>query len=401
MRARRSPSAHSGQPAQPAQPARRPAAPWLAPALAVLSLLAGAGAPRPARADSLERVDSTVEEGVTFLAVAWDAIEYRVKSGKRRASGDEVRSIVRESTSLQAARSLLGTGNYRGAVAELEGVAAAAKVEGWEKAEAAYLLGEALRRLGDLPKAADAYQKYLDAHRDGKDWWVPEATNRLGEIALERGQWGTAGTHYKALEKLGAKWEWHARLGEGISILRGRGKAGTQDARKLLLGVARGAKDPVLKERAQVERIRAILIAEQYDQVVKELEEDFFGATSGVPAYGEARAWATLLMARALAGLGKGPEGKASLEKAEMWFLQVDALYREEPRVYAEACDGLAEVYSKLGKAERAAAWKKRKPAAALPAADTPPVPPPAPAAPGAAAPAPAPAPAAPGAKAG
>ena len=335
-------------------------------------LLAAMGA---ARADTIELANGGKRDGQVTSA-KWDSVQYVVGKAPTTLSGDQVLSISRDSTFLQAGREALEGGDYSKAVSSLGAVGDKAKE--WEQAEARYLTGKALYAAGNHKEAEKTLKAYLDRYKGDKDWFVPHATLLLGDVLLAARQPGTAEIHYKELDPYGPKWALQGKLGQGKALL-GKGESGATEARRLFDDVSRSAGAPAaVRQQAIVWKARAYLIQKQPQQAIKELMAEFFDAPKpGEIGYTAERAEATVLMGEAHAMLG----GKANLEEAEIWFLRAVALFRKNPAVYARACSGLAGAYTELGNKPRADDWKQ-KGSAAGGGASAAPVPAPAPAAP-------------------
>jgi tetratricopeptide (TPR) repeat protein len=343
-------------------------------------LLTGAGgillaAVGQLRADSMELANGQKRD-VQITSAKWDSVQYVVGKAPTTLSGDQVLSIVRDSTFLQAGREALEGGDYSKAVTSLGAVGDKAK--DWEQAEARYLTARALHAAGNSKEAERVLKAYLDRYKGDKDWFVPAATLLMGDALLASRQPGTAEIHYKELDQYGSKWAIQGKLGQGKALL-GKGESGATEARRLFDDVARSAAAPPgVRQQAVVWKARAYLLQKQPQQAVKELTSEFFDAPKpGEIGYTAERAEATVLMGRAQAMLG----GKPALEEAEIWLLRAVALYRKSPEIYSQACSGLSEVYTQLGNKSRADEWKQRgsTAGASAPAAQ---VPAPAPAAP-------------------
>ncbi|MCZ6792125.1 MAG: tetratricopeptide repeat protein, partial [Planctomycetota bacterium] len=285
----------------------------------------------------------------------WDGIQYEQDGQTHPLKGVDVERIERDSRFLGPARRLLESGKYRAAEERFERIWKNNK--GWEKAEAGYFLGR-LHLLQGRPKdAMKAFDAYLDAHRDEKDWWVPPAVLGYAEAALTAGRGNTARSYFKELAGFGASWELRAKLGEGNALL----VAGKPlEARDIFRGVINNRRASVaLRSEAQVGRARAFLAQGQVSQAIQELESGFFsgrGATQVL--YNESRAWATFLMGQAHAA----KEGQENLEIAEIWYLKVAALYGygTYPEVFQETATALADLYTRLGRKDRAGEWRRR-----------------------------------------
>ncbi|MBI4601907.1 MAG: hypothetical protein HY721_08085 [Planctomycetes bacterium] len=325
--------------------------------LAALAL-GGLLAARPARGDSIELLNGTRHENVQVLSAKWDELQYKQGSNPPvRLEGSRVASIARDSNILQSPRAALDAGEYPKALQELTQAAARAPTE-WEKAEAAYRIGQAHRGAGKYKEAETAYKDYKTKHGASKDWFVPHATAEIGETLLAARQPGTAELAFKELEQYGGQWAFLSKLGQAEAMVQ-RGKTELLPARTLCDRVVRDSSAPLsFRHRAYVIRAKIFLLQEQPQGAIKELGDAFFSsAKSSEVDYSPARAEATLLMGRAHVALG----GKENLEQAEIWLLRVSALYRRHGAVYAQACDALAEVYEKLGNAARASEWKNAR----------------------------------------
>lgn len=312
-----------------------------------------------ALADSVQLLNSPPQDKVQVLSAKWDNVQYKLPNAPVPLSqdGDKVLSVVRESPVLERPRRALDAGDYDAAVKDLSAVGGASPA--WVQAEAKYLLGRAQLLKGNHREAMQILKAYLDKHKAEKDWFVPFATQALGEALLALKQPQTAEVHFKELAEFKGRWTDLAKIGQAQAVIMGKGAAGAMQARSLLDEVVRSRDaDNSLKNRARVARARVLLLQENPQGAIKELGEGFFNSPKpGEIDYSPERAEATLLMGKALLTLG----GKENFEQAEIWLLRVPALYRKDPRVYQEACDLLVEVYEKLGIPNRAAEWKARK----------------------------------------
>lgn len=328
-------------------------------------------------ADSVQLLNSPPQDKVQVLSAKWDNVQYKLPNTPVPLSqdGEKVLSVLRDSPVLDRPRRALDAGDYDAAVKDLSAVGGASPP--WVQAEAKYLLGRAYLQKGSHREAMLALKAYLEKHKGEKDWFVPFATQALGEALLALKQPQTAEVHFKELAEFKGRWTDLAKIGQAQAVILSKGAAGAMQARSLLDEVVRSRDaDASLKNRARVARARVLLLQENPQGAMKELLEGFFNSPKpGEIDYSPERAEATLLMGKALMVQG----GKENLEQAEIWLLRVPAIYRKEPRVYQEACDSLVEVYEKLGNPARAAEWKARREPSA-PASSSPPPAGPAPA---------------------
>jgi hypothetical protein len=323
-----------------------------------LALLLIVAAPLPeAAADSVELANGQRRDNVQITSARWDLVQYVVgKSAPTSLSGEQVASIQRDSTFLQAGRDAIESGDFAKAIVEMNAVGSTAK--DWEQAEAKYLIGRAYARSGKVKEADAAFKAYLDKWKSEKDWWVPHAILDLADSLLAARQPGTAEVRYKELNEFGGLWALQSKLGQGFAVLAAKGESGALAARRLFDEVAKSAQAPVaLKQKAIVGRSMAFLVQNQPQQVPKELMDEFFSSQKpGEIGYTPERAEATLLMGKAYAAQG----GKENLEQAEIWFLRAVALYRKQGPTYTQACALLSDVYTKLGNKGRADEWKAK-----------------------------------------
>ena len=315
-------------------------------------------------ADSIELTTGQRFEKITAVKATWQEVEFRARRGKKHVPGHQVALLVRDSDVLASARSLRDAGKFGGALKALEAFEDRDAAD-WEKAEAAYLVGELQHRNGRTKKARKALESYLEDYRGSKDWFVPAALLRLGEVLLVSDQPGTAEVHFKELSRMGGTWELRSKLGQGKALVAGRGKQGAQDARKLFLEVIRGSgNDFALKQEALVARAEALIVGDDPALAIEELNKAFFETPERTEfGYSAARARACMLMSRAQVALGRKDRtnGRDYLERAELWALRVAVFHRHETEEFEEACDFLVKLYERLGKKDAAAAWKKRK----------------------------------------
>jgi hypothetical protein len=331
--------------------------------LSAVALLAAAPLPEAA-ADWIELSNGQRRDGVQITAARWDSVQYTIgKAPPTTLSGEQVVALHRDSTFLEAGRDALEGGDHAKAISLLGSVGQTAK--DWEQAEARFLIARAHVLSGKVREADQAFKAYLEKWKPEKDWWVPHAVQELADALLAARQPGTAEIRYKELAEFGGHWAFRSKLGQGFAVLQSKGEPGALQARRLFDEVARAAQaPPALKQQAVVGRSQAFLLQNQPQQAIKELEAEFFSATSGEAGYTPGRAEATLLMGRAHAALG----GKENLEHAEIWFLRAVALYRKQGETYAQACALLTDVYTKLGQKSRADDWKAKGAAPAAPA---------------------------------
>jgi len=323
------------------------------------------------RADTIERVDGERLE-VRDIVATWKEVRFRRGRGNRSItlSAREVSRIERTSPFLAGARKALEQGDWGSAVAALKKLDSAKAQADWERAEAAFLLGEAHFKSHQPAAAAEAYRAYLGEFSEKDDWWVPYALDGLGQSLLAIGSAGTAEVRFKELAAFGPRWTPQSILGRGRAILAARGEAGAQAARKLFREVAASAADsPTLRQAAEVAHAEALLVAGDEKGVLKDLGRVFFDP-AGVKAlnYGVERARATLLMSRAYQGLAKRQKtsAKQNLQSAELWALKVATFYAHHADVYLGACSLLADLYGELGSNAEAAGWRERAESAGL-----------------------------------
>jgi tetratricopeptide (TPR) repeat protein len=314
-----------------------------------------------AAADTITMVKNNNQiRGVEILQARWDFVQYKVGNRTVSANGADVFAIERDSLVLRPLRRALKASDYPRAVSEADKVMKGPSQNAWEKLEAAYSKGEALLESGQYKEAAAAFQEYLDAAKDTKDWYEPYAIYGLGKAALEQRLSKTAQNHFKELNAYGSRWMSKAALGMGEAFL---GANDPVKARQLFNQVRqdRGV-SPILKQQADAGYAKALVLQKQYTQAIRELEQEFFRVAPrpGEAIYTRARAEATFLMGEAY----MGQEGKENLEQAEIWYLKTVALYRHYTELYREACKRLQEVYGKLGNDERAKEWRSRLAAA-------------------------------------
>lgn len=341
------------------------------------ALFLGLGAPAAA-ADSIVLMNGQRHDNVQILSAKTDVVQYKLAGAPQAQSqpADKVLSLTRESNLLQRPRSAIESGNTALALKDLEAILAAPSKDGdWQKAEAAYLIARAHRVAGDYKKAIDAYKAYLEKHKAEKDWWLPTATNELGETLVLAKQPGTAEVSFKELAAYGGQWTLRSKLGEATAALAGKGGSDAMKVRSLADEVARNREaPPELRAQAYLLRAKALLAQKNPAQAIKELQDAFFqAARAGEIEYSAERAEATLLVGKAYLL----QEGKESQDQAELWLLRVPALYRRYPGIFGEACDLLSAFYEQAGNAQRSQEWKSRKagggatstPQAAAPAA--------------------------------
>lgn len=313
------------------------------------------------RADTVQLASGRTLENVEVVSAKWDSVQYRQGSGPVvTQTGAQVLSVERKGVILDRLRQLIDSGDLVRAQETLKTVPAN---QPGVLAESMYLLAQAYQRAGKLKEAIQAYQNYLAKFKTEKDWFVPYATRGLADCSLALDQPASAREYYKELAGFGPRWELDSKLGQAFAMLKEKGAASALEARRLLDEVLRSRSATLeLRQKALVGRARAFLLQGQNDQVVKELSEGMFDSPKPEElVYSAERAEASLLMGRAYMAMG----GKENLEQAEIWLLRVPALYGRQTNVYAEACDALVEVYTKLNNPTRAAEWKRRKGAGA------------------------------------
>lgn len=334
------------------------AAPWVGACLLCGSIFAsGALGAEASQLGTIRLASGRTLEGVEIVQARWDGVQYRQKGGPVVTQpGAQVLSIERKSDVLNAIRRLVESGDLSRAEETIKTVPAN---QSWAAAEGMVLLAEAYRRAGKSKEAIQVYRDYLAKFKAEKDWFLPQATLGLADVLLAANQPATAAVHYKELQEYGPRWELFAKLGQGEALLKEKGASSALEARRLFDEVLRNrAATLELKQKALVGRARAYLLQGQNDQVVKELSEGMFDAPKPEElAYSAERAEASLLLGRAYMAMG----GKENLEQAEIWLLRVPALYGRHADAYAQACDALVEVYTKLKDEARAAEWKRRK----------------------------------------
>lgn len=311
-------------------------------------------------ADTIVKLNGTTIEDVKIIDARWDLVQYQVGGSGRAQSvrGGEIASIARAAGDrhLTSGRAAMKKGEYGEAIAELKDVSSTA--EEWERAEAAYRLGEAYLESDALKEAEKQLESYLEKYEESKEWWVPAALYALGRTKVEMKQVRSAELTFEKLAEMPGQWPLRAQIGQARAIAASGNTSKYLQARQLLLSVARGRTTPVeLKDEAYVLRGWIYVLQKQHREAIKELEEEFFDPLKTREyRYDARRAEATYLMGRAYLGLG----GKENLEQAEIWLLRVPALYPNSGRVYGLSCRALATVYKELGNTERALEWARR-----------------------------------------
>jgi len=304
-------------------------------------------------ADTIVKTSGQRIEGVEISAARWDQILYKQAGNTFQAPGDTVASVERDSAVVARVRSALESGDYAEAIAQAK--RAETGVQGWELAEAQYLVGKIYLRSGKFREAEDAFAAYLKANESTKDYWTPHAVEGRGLAALELNRGGTAQEHFKTLATFGETWTLRATLGEAQGLVL---KKEYVEARNQFNKVARDRKAPdSLKAQALVGRANVMVLQEQYDAAIRELQSTFFENPSPeLLEYSKARAEASYLMGVCYAKQG----GKPNLENAEIWLLRTAVLYRAHASVYSNACKELSSVYKALGRDDRASDWERR-----------------------------------------
>jgi len=289
---------------------------------------------------------------VTIVAARWDQIEFQTGEQASKLQGNSIERIERDSRQLGAARRLLETGSYTEAAKQFADLSKKASQD-WEKSEAAYFVGHAYRLAGDHDKAVTAFEEYLGANQESKDWWVPHAIYELGLTQIDRGDRQAAEEPFSKLSSFGKNWALRSRIGVGHVLAMGGDHLEARNAFK----EAESRRAPLfLRQEAMIGRAGVLYTQKNYKNVVEELEKGFFSALNGEIVFNRFRAQATLLTGKAYKAQG----GKENLENAEIWFLKVAALYGNFPSEVRVAAGGLAEVYDELGRKDRAAAWRSR-----------------------------------------
>ena len=321
--------------------------------MTVLTTVLGLSAMR-VWADSITLANGAVVKGCTIESATWKTVRYQVGKATQSKGGHEVLDLQRstDSRDLASGRKALEDGQFGLAVKRLS------KVNGkaWEEAEAAYLLSEAHRGSGDLKAAEEQLESYLANYEGAKDWWVPRAIYTLGIQRVKAKKFDLAVKTFKRLDDFVEPWAARAKLGRAEVAVRGDREKVYVAVLKDLSGVARSRRLPVdVREHAYVLRSEIFIRRKQNDRAIQDLKTRFFNSSKPT-GYSSQRAAAMLLMG--LAYRAKG--GKESLEKAEIWLLKVSALHRNEGDVYRRACAVLSEVYTELGRTNRAAEWRRR-----------------------------------------
>jgi tetratricopeptide (TPR) repeat protein len=321
----------------------------------------------PLLADTLVLANGNRTENVQVTMAKHDNVQYKPSTGPAvTLAANTVQELQRDSNLLQGARAALAAGDWEKALKDFTSSASSTGAADWEKAEAAYRIGLCHQGAGRYKEAEAAFKAYREKHEPAKDFHVPFSIRDLAHTYLLLRQPGSAELEFRKLEPFGGHWVVQSKLGQAEAILA-KGPAEAAKALALAAEVARNtAAPPRLRQRAHVLRARALLLQGQHAQAQKDLEANFFAPSKAAEVdYSPERATATLLMGRALLAQG----GKENMEQAEVWFLRVSALFKKYGDVYAQACDGLAETYEKLGRADRASEWRARKPAGAPQAA--------------------------------
>ncbi len=314
-----------------------------------------------AAADEIELVSGSPRKNVKIVRATYEEIEYTLSgAGKstQKEPAERVLSITRATSSndLRAGRAALERADYDTAIRRLEAIAKAAA--DWERAEAAYLVGRALAAKGERKKAAAQLQQFVEEFGPAKDWWVPHALNDLGDIQIRGKRAASAKKSFARLGKLGGRWESAATVGAARVAIAERDKDGYRGVQEKLGSILRSRNAPrQLKEEAALLRAEIFLLRSQGDRALEELGRIFFDATASSEAgYSARRAAAYLLAGKAEASKG----GTGNLQKAEIHFLKVAALFRNQGEVYRDACSELAKIYTQLKQPKRADHWKKR-----------------------------------------
>ncbi len=317
----------------------------------------------PLAADTIVKLNGASIDNVKIIQAKWDLVQYQTQGRGGRAqsvAAAQIASIDREArgSALIEGRAASQKGDYPGAIQPLTSATKRGGSEAWEKAEAAYWLGETYLQAGNAKDAEKQLKTYLKDHEKDKDWWVPHTLYARGTAQIAMKQVESAEESFKKLEDMPGQWSLRAQVGRARAIEASGNKAKFLQARQILLSVARGRTTPVeLKDEAYVVRGRIYLRQKQYGEAIKELKSIFFDPSKSRDyRYDVRRAEATYLMGRAYQRLG----GKGNLEEAELWLLRVPALYPGRGRVYTLSCRALALVYKDLGNNKRAAEWGRR-----------------------------------------
>lgn len=308
-------------------------------------------------ADTIVFNDGRRSDDCKIESAQWDQVRYTVgNGGAQTAPSERIESIFRtpRGAGLASGRRALDRGRYNAAIKAL---AQSGSVD-WEVAETAYLLAKAHEAKGDRKTAEANYKKYVSKHQAEKDWWIPHALYNLGLLQLSGKKAKSADQTFAKLDEFGGNWSARAKLGRARGVVLAKNQGQYLEQAQSLGTLTRNTRAPAaLRAEAYVIRARIFVLGRQYDRAIDELRRTFFNPpNSRNNIYSHARADATLAIG--LAYLASG--GKKNLEQAEIWLLRVPALYRNEGRVYREACDGLSRVYEGLGNNARSQEWEKR-----------------------------------------
>ncbi len=327
---------------------------------AAAALIVAGVAAVSARADTIEQLNGQTLDDVEIVRAQWDTIQFRQGRSKsvQSVKGATVASITRaaQSRDLSEARKSLTAGRYADAVRRLERVSSGG--QNWEKLEASYLLGRALAEAGKHNEAVTQLQKYVQAAEAEKDWWLPSAVYELGLAQTALGDGSAAATTFKSLEQFGGQWGSRAVIGRARAAIESKAEGQYEAATRALNNVTRDRSIPfALRHEAYTLRSRIFIARKQFDRAIKELDSVFFDSSRVREfRYDSHRAEATYLVGRAHIGLG----GRENLQKAEIWFLRVAALYPKEWPIQRRTAAALAKVYESLGNKDRASEWAAR-----------------------------------------
>ncbi len=319
-----------------------------------IAALAGAGA---LRADTIKLASGEIKEGVKVNEATSETVSFSTGGGSpQRLDAGLIVELTRASGYLNKIRSALQKGEY--STAKMRADDAVSFGDDWEKAEAAFLIGEIYLAAGS-EKAVEAYADYLKDYKSKKDFFVPHAIYGLGQAYLLAKKPAEAKKHFAELSSMGGRdgiWSSKAKIGEARAIIGSNSKSELLDARKLLLDVVRtrGAA-PEIQEEALVLRGRVFVLQGNHKGATDLLEKDYFrGRKAG--NYSRFFAQACSVMGDAFVGL----DGKSNLQEAEIWFLKGALFGKNYPGEYREAVNGLVAVYRGLGQTARATEWQSR-----------------------------------------
>ncbi len=302
----------------------------------------------PVGAVDLVRTPSGTVSG-EISSVSREQVVVRQRNGERLIAAEDIEALSRtdEPRELQRARAEIRSGQLEQAVQSLEAVELPSSAPGWLAREAEYLrlwcLAQlALNQGGSAETAVNGLQSYVAKHA-GSHRYYP-GLQLLADLLAAEGQSSSADEVLRNLQR--APWprtQARAHLALGQSLIR-RKQFGPA-LREFELAQAKPGIDEELRQRGRIGQAMCQVATGQSAAGISTIEE----------IVSQADAENTRLHAEAYNALGWCFLRENRLQEALLAYLHVDIVYFQDAELHAEALAHLADIWSRLGRADRAA----------------------------------------------